>query len=208
MVPLKELVDYILHFDSYLQVVIRAYGAWTYLFLFCIIFLETGLVVTPFLPGDSLLFAAGAFAAKGDLDIKLLIAVVAAATIIGDTANYWLGHYLGLGVFKKYIRKEHLRKTHEFYEKYGAKTIVIARFVPFVRTIAPFVAGLGAMAYKRFLIYNVVGGLAWVSLFVLGGYYFGSISLVKENFILVMAAIIAVSFIPAVIEYYRYKKKK
>jgi membrane-associated protein len=176
--------------------------------LFFIIFLETGFVVTPFLPGDSLLFAAGAFAGMGWLNVSLLFFLLAIAAILGDTVNYWIGHYIGPRAFSgniRFLKQEHLIRTHEFYEKHGGKTIVLARFVPIIRTFAPFVAGIGAMSYGRFVTYNVVGGIAWVALFSFGGYFFGNIPFVKENFTLVILGIIFVSLLPPIIEYLKVR---
>ena len=181
---LTWLSDVFLHLDKHLADVVNNYGVWTYAILFVIIFCETGLVVTPFLPGDSLLFAAGSIAALGALDPLWLFLLLSAAAIAGDTANYWIGAYIGPRAFSgefRFLKKEYLDRTHAFYEKYGGKTIIIARFVPIVRTFAPFVAGIGAMNYGKFIVYNVVGGLAWVALFVFGGYWFGAQPLVKET---------------------------
>ncbi len=207
---LKSLIDILLHLDVHLDLVIRSYGFWTYGILFFIIFLETGLVVTPFLPGDSLLFAAGTFAALGSLDLMWLIVLLSIAAIAGDTANYWIGHASGPKVFSKeksrLFNKAYLRRTHQFYEKYGGKTIIIARFVPIVRTFAPFVAGIGSMTYGRFIAYNVVGGIGWVILLVLGGYFFGNIPVIKQNFSLAIAAIILISILPGIIEFLRHRK--
>ena len=202
-------VDFFLHLDKHLAEVIQAYGAWTYALLFAIVFLETGLVVTPLLPGDSLLFAAGSFAALGALDVGTVFLLLSAAAILGDTVNYAIGAYLGPKVFhypkSRFFNPDHLRKTHEFYERYGGKTIVIARFVPIIRTFAPFVAGIGAMSYGRFLAYNVVGGILWVAVCVFAGYFFGNLPFVKANFSLVILAIILVSLMPAVVEYLRHR---
>jgi membrane-associated protein len=204
-------VDFFLHLDRHLAELISAYGAWTYAILFAIVFLETGLVVTPLLPGDSLLFAAGTFAALGALDLWPLVALLAVAAILGDTANYAIGHYLGPKVFhfpkSRWFNPDHLKKTHDFYERYGAKTIVIARFVPIVRTFAPFVAGIGSMSYGKFIGYNVLGGLLWVLVCVLGGFYFGNLPFVKKNFSLVILAIVVVSVMPGVIEYLRHRRQ-
>jgi membrane-associated protein len=202
-------VDFFMHLDKHLAEVIQAYGSWTYALLFTIVFLETGLVVTPLLPGDSLLFAAGSFAALGALDLSLLFVLLSVAAILGDTVNYAIGHYLGPKVFhypkSRFFNPDHLRKTHEFYEKYGGKTIIIARFVPIVRTFAPFVAGIGAMSYARFIAYNVVGGLLWVTVCLGAGFFFGNLPFVKKNFSLVILAIIVVSVMPAVVEYLRHR---
>jgi membrane-associated protein len=207
---LKSLIDILLHLDVHLDLVIRSYGFWTYGILFLIIFLETGLVVTPFLPGDSLLFAAGTFAALGSLDVVWVIILLSVAAVAGDTVNYWIGHASGPKVFSKeksrLFNKEYLHRTHQFYEKYGGKTIIIARFVPIIRTFAPFVAGIGSMTYGRFIAYNVVGGIGWVIILVLGGYFFGNIPIIKRNFSLAIAAIIFVSILPGIIEFLRHRK--
>lgn len=207
-----KLIDFILHLDRHLGSLIQNFGFWTYFVLFFVIFLETGFVVTPFLPGDSLLFAAGAFAAIGALNPFVLLVILSAAAILGDTANYWIGHFIGPKVFQRensrFFRREYLDRTHEFYEKYGAETIIIARFVPIIRTFAPFVAGIGRMSYGRFLSYNVIGGILWVALFVFGGYFFGNVPFIKKNFSLVIIAIILISLMPAVHEFWRQKRKK
>jgi membrane-associated protein len=210
-------VDIFVHLDRHLAEVIQSYGTWTYGLLFLIIFLETGLVVTPFLPGDSLLFAAGSFSAIAGaggarvLDVGGLFALLSIAAILGDTANYAIGHYLGPKVFhypkSRLFNPEHLRRTHAFYEKYGGKTIIIARFVPIVRTFAPFVAGIGAMSYLRFLAYNVVGGVAWVAVCLFSGYYFGNLPFVRRNFSLVILVIILISVLPAFVEYLRHRRE-
>jgi membrane-associated protein len=209
---IKFLIDFVLHLDRHLGELIQAYGVLTYAILFAIVFCETGFVVTPFLPGDSLLFAAGTFAARGDLDLALLIGLLSVAGIAGDTVNYWIGHKVGPKVFKeeqsRFFKKEHLERTHAFYEKYGGKTIVIARFVPIVRTFAPFVAGIGAMTYWKFITYNVAGGLGWVASLTLAGYFFGNIPLVKRNFSLVIIVIIIISVLPMIIEYLRARRQK
>jgi len=206
---LHWFVDFFLHLDKHLAEVIRGYGTWTYALLFAIVFLETGLVVTPFLPGDSLLFAAGSFAALGALDPWLLFLLLSAAAILGDTVNYGIGHYLGPKVFhfprSRFFNPDHLRQTHEFYEKYGGKTIIIARFVPIVRTFAPFVAGIGAMSYLRFIAYNVVGGVLWVATCLGAGYFFGNLPFVKQNFSVVILAIVVISVLPALIEVLRQR---
>jgi len=203
------LVDFILNIDVHLEEIIRAYGGWTYMILFMIIFAETGFVVTPFLPGDSLLFAAGAFSARGALDPFTLSVLLIIAAIAGDTVNYWIGNALAPRLAHgriRFIKESHLRKTQGFYEKHGGKTIIIARFVPIVRTFAPFVAGVGAMHYPRFLAYNVVGGVIWVLLFVWAGYFFGNIPAVEHNFTLVIFAIIFLSVLPPIIEYIRHRR--
>jgi membrane-associated protein len=202
-------VDFFLHLDRHLAEVIQAYGTWTYALLFTIIFMETGFVVTPFLPGDSLLFAAGSFAALGALDVRLLFVLLWFAAVLGDNVNYAIGRYLGPKVFhyerSRFFNPEHLRKTHQFYEKYGVKTIIIARFVPIVRTFSPFVAGIGAMRYPRFLAYDVVGGLLWVGICLFAGYFFGNLPIVRKNFSLVIVAIVLISVMPAVVEFLRHR---
>lgn len=204
---ISNLIDILLHLDKYLAEIIGTYGIWTYAILFLIIFMETAFVVTPFLPGDSLLFAAGTFAspALGEvLNIWILIPLLSLAAILGDTVNYWIGHFIGPKAFSgdiRFLKKEYLDQTHAFYEKHGGKTIILARFIPIVRTFAPFVAGIGAMNYSKFILYNVVGGILWVSIFTLGGYFFGSLPFVKDNFTIVILAIIAISVLPAVFEF-------
>jgi len=208
---IKDLIDLFLHLDKHLNEIIASYGAVTYLILFLIVFAETGLVVTPFLPGDSLLFAAGTFAASGSLNPVILFLILSAAAIIGDSINYAFGKYLGPKVFEKekirFLKKEHLEKTHRFYEKHGGKTIIIARFIPIIRTFAPFVAGIGSMTYWKFISYNIIGGIAWVAIFIFGGYYFGNLPFVKNNFSFVIIAIIIISIMPAVVEFLRHRKK-
>jgi membrane-associated protein len=207
---LKGLLDFVLHLDKHLSPIIQEYGAWTYLLLAAIVFCETGLVVTPFLPGDSLLFAAGAFAGGGSLSIAALIGALMVAAILGDTVNYWIGHFLGHRLIngrRRVINPKHLAQTHEFFEKYGGKTVIIARFVPIVRTFAPFVAGLGTMSYGRFMAYNAVGGAAWVLLCTLAGYLFGNLPFVRQNFSLVVLAIIFLSLLPAVWEIWQVRKR-
>ena len=206
---LKDFADILIHLDKYLDSIIRSYGTLTYGILFLIIFCETGLVITPILPGDSLLFATGTFAALGSLDISLTIILLSIAAIAGDTVNYWIGYLVGPKVFAKeksrFFNKEYLDRTHRFYQKYGGKTIIIARFIPIIRTFAPFVAGIGRMTYKRFIAYNVLGGIGWIVTFVLGGYFFGNIPLVKNNFALIILAIIIISVLPAIIEFVRQR---
>jgi membrane-associated protein len=204
MDQISEIINIFLHIDDYLSVIIENYGAWTYALLFLIIFMETGLVVTPFLPGDSLLFAAGTFAGMGSLNIGLLIILLIAAAILGDTVNYWIGHFVGPRAFSgntRFLKKEYLDRTHDFFEKHGGKTIILARFIPIIRTFAPFVAGVGAMSYGRFLLYNIVGGIIWVTLFTLGGYYSGRLPFVQDNFTIVVLAIILISVLPAAYEF-------
>ncbi len=203
---IKTLFEFFLHLDQHLNEIISNYGLWTYLILFFIIFCETGFVVTPFLPGDSLLFAAGTFAAMGALGVHQLIILLSIAAIFGDTANYWIGNYIGPRAFSgsiRFLKKEYLDRTHAFYERHGGKTIVIARFIPIIRTFAPFVAGIGVMSYGKFISYNVIGGMAWVAAFILGGYFFGNLPVVKKNFSLVILAIIIISVLPGIIEFFK-----
>jgi membrane-associated protein len=207
---IRTAIDFFLHLDKHLAEIIANYGVGTNLILFLIVFAETGLVVTPFLPGDSLLFAAGTFAALGALDPVLLILLLSAAAILGDTVNYWVGAYIGPRAFSgelRWLRKEHLDRTHAFYEKHGGKTIILARFIPIIRTFAPFVAGVGTMTYSRFLVYNVVGGVVWVTLFVLAGYYFGNLPAVRQNFTYVILAIIVLSVMPIVLELVKSRRR-
>lgn len=212
MEPVTNLIDFVLHLDKHLNYIIENFGLWCYLIFFLIIFAETGLVVTPFLPGDSLLFALGTLAATGSLKVASIFVVLSAAAVLGDSANYAIGKYFGLIILKHegswFLKKEHIERTHGFYEKYGAKTIVLARFVPIVRTFAPFIAGVGKMTYTRFFSYNVVGGLLWVTLFIFGGFLFGNIPIIKRNFSLTIFAIIIISIMPAVIEVIRQKRQK
>lgn len=205
---LKTLFDIFLNLDQYLADVIAQYGAWTYALLFLVIFMETGFVVTPFLPGDSLLFAAGTFAALGSINIWLLIALLMIAAVGGDTVNYWIGHAIGDRAYNtKWIKREYLDRTHAFFEKHGGKTIFLARFVPIVRTFAPFVAGMGRMSYGYFFSYNVFGGIVWVLLFTLAGYFFGNIPFIKKNFEFVIIAIILISILPAVWEWIKARRE-
>jgi len=208
METIKLVIDLVLHMDKFLPQMIQTFGIWTYLMLFLIIFMETGFVVTPFLPGDSLLFAAGAIAAisSQQLNVFILWVVMFAAAFLGDTANYWIGHYIGPRAFSgevRFLKKEYIDKTQAFYEKYGGKTIFLARFVPIIRTFAPFVAGVGRMRYGYFITYNAVGGLVWTLLGVFAGYFFGNLPFVKDNFSLVIIAIVVISVLPAVYEYVR-----
>jgi membrane-associated protein len=209
---INRLIDLFLHLDKHLTEVIGQYGGWTYLILFLIILCETGLVVTPILPGDSLLFAAGALAALGSLNVFWLFVLLSIAAIVGDTINYWAGHWVGPKIFNRenvrFLNKKHLERTHAFYEKYGGKTIIIARFIPIVRTFAPFVAGIGSMTYGRFIAYNVIGGIAWVGICVFAGYFFGNLEIVKENFSLVIIAIVLISILPMAVEFIRHRLRR
>ena len=208
---ITTLLDYVLHLDKHLNVIIQDYGVWTYLILFAIIFCETGLVVTPFLPGDSLLFAIGTFTALGSLDLGVTVVLLSIAAILGDALNYAIGYHVGPRVFSRqgvrFLNRDYLDRTHRFYERYGAKTIVIARFVPIIRTFAPFVAGIGRMSYARFALYNVAGGIGWIVSLTLAGYLFGNIPLVRKNFSLVIFAIIIISILPAVVEVLRQRRR-
>jgi membrane-associated protein len=208
---LKEFIAFFLHLDTHLYAAIQAYGAWTYLLLFLIVFCETGLVVTPILPGDSLLFAAGALAAGSSLNIVWLAILLSVAAVLGDAVNYAVGNFMGPKVFSRpdsrFLKREYLDRTHQFYEKYGGKTIIIARFVPIVRTFAPFVAGVGSMTYWRFASYNIIGGVAWVTICLFAGYAFGNLPIVKENFTLVLLAIIFVSLLPGLFEFLRQRQQ-
>ncbi len=210
METVQALIEFFLHIDIHLNTIIQNYGVWTYGLLFLIIFMETGFVVTPFLPGDSLLFAAGTFAAVGSLNIGLLFLMMFVAAVAGDTTNYWIGNRLGPPVFEKkfrFLKQEHLERTQAFYERHGGKTIVLARFVPIVRTFAPFVAGVGTMPYGRFLLYNVFGGFLWTGLFLSIGYFFGNIPVIRNNFELVIPAIILISILPMVIEFAQARQR-
>lgn len=205
-----QIVDFILHVDVYLNDIIARYGAWTLALLFIIIFLETGLVVTPFLPGDSLIFAAATFAARGSLNPWVMFVLLAIAAVTGDTVNYWIGHRVGARAYTgevKWIKKEYMERTHVFFEKHGGKTIFLARFVPIIRTFAPFVAGVSQMTYGFFIRWNIIGGITWVALFTLLGYFFGNIPFVEQNFELVIVAIIVISVIPAVVEGLKARKE-
>ena len=208
----KYLIDFVLHLDTHLYGLVSTYGIWVNVLLFVIVFAETGFVATPFLPGDSLLFAAGAIAATGALHVHALFAILVVAAILGDTANYWIGYYIGPKVFRKhkslFFNPEYLERTYRFFEKYGGKTIIIARFIPIIRTFAPFVAGIGRMSYFRFALYNVLGGIFWVPIFIYMGYFLGNLPVIKENFSLMIVAIIIISFIPAIIEYFKHRQER
>ena len=205
---LRDLIDLFLHLDQHLGELVRTYGVWTYAILTVVVFLETGVVITPFLPGDSLLFAAGAIAATGGLNVWILFALLTTAAILGDTVNYWIGNRIGHRAFSgniRFLKREHLVRTHAFYEKHGGKTIFLARFLPIIRTFAPFVAGIGEMSYPRFLAWNVGGGVVWVALFLFAGYGFGNVPVVKENFSLVILAIIFLSVLPIAYEFVKHR---
>jgi membrane-associated protein len=209
---IKKIIDIALHLDRYLSAIIQQYGLWTYGILFVVIFIETGFVVMPFLPGDSLLFAAGTFAALKALHIGWLILLLASAAIIGDTVNYWVGYHVGVKFFTRedarFFKKKHLERTHAFYEKHGGKTIIIARFVPIIRSFAPFVAGVGRMSYGRFLAFNVIGGIGWVLLLTGAGYFFGTIPVVKNNYSIAVLVIIGISTVPIAVEYIKHRRTK
>ncbi|HAA81291.1 MAG TPA: DedA family protein [Thermoanaerobacter sp.] len=208
---IKNFIDIVLHLDKYLGSVIQTYGTYTYSILFFIIFFETGFVITPFLPGDSLLFAAGTFAAIGSLNVFYVVILLASAAILGDTINYHIGKFVGEKIYERenlrLIKREHLLEARDFYEKYGSITIVVGRFIPIIRTFVPFVAGIGQMRYFKFLFYNALGGTLWVLLFTLGGYYFGNLQIVRDHFGLVTIAIIVISLIPAIISVLKRKKR-
>ena len=210
MEVIQSFIDVILHLDTYLSGFVSTYGVFTYGVLFLIVFAETGFVVTPFLPGDSLLFAAGAIASLGALDIGIVILLLLIAAILGDTINYWIGHFFGRKIVDnpkiKFINQEHIDKTEQFYKKYGGKTIILARFVPIVRTFAPFVAGVGTMNYNKFLLFNIIGGVIWVTLFTLLGYFFGNFEVIQKNFHYAIFAIIGLSIVPVVYEYIQHKR--
>lgn len=207
---IRSAIDVVLHIDTYLGQIIALFGNWTYLVLFVVVFAETGLVFTPFLPGDSLLFGIGAFTAQGYFNIWLITVILMFAAILGDSVNYWAGYHIGEKILarSRFVKREHLEKTKAFYHKHGKKTIILARFVPIVRTFAPFVAGVGKMEYATFLLYNVIGGVLWVGLFVLAGYFFGNIAFVKENFGLFIIGIIVLSFVPMLVEMVRHWRNR
>lgn len=208
---MQFLIDFLLHLDKHLDLLIKDYGTFTYIILFLIIFIETGVIVMPFLPGDSLLFAVGAFCAKGSLSLGACLALLFVAAVLGDTVNYWIGKRIGSRVFElksRWIKQEHLLKTQQFYEQHGGKTIILARFLPIVRTFAPFIAGVGKMEYRNFLFYNLTGGAVWVLLFTLLGFFFGNLPFVQKNFSLVIVGIVALSVVPPLYEYWRSRNKK
>jgi membrane-associated protein len=206
---IKEIIEFILHIDTHLFDLCTNYGVWVYAIIFVIVFCETGLVVTPFLPGDSLLFAIGSLVAIHALQAQIIVPLLIGAALCGDNVNYWIGRYVGPRIFQKersrFLNKEYLDRTHRFYEKHGRKTVIIARFLPIIRTFAPFVAGIGRMLYKRFLSFSILGAMLWVSLFVTGGYYFGNIPAVKNNFSLVILALVLIPGMPALVEFIRMR---
>lgn len=205
------MIDFILHLDTHLLELVHQYGMWIYGILFLIIFSETGLVIAPFLPGDTLLFVTGALCGMGSLELHILMPVLMLAAFCGDNTNYWIGRLLGLRLVERLegrlIKHEHLEKTHAFYERHGGKTVILARFVPIVRTFAPFVAGIGLMRYRHFVMFSALGSLAWISSVTLAGYFFGNIPVIKENLTLMVLVIVFVSFIPAILEYWRQRRK-
>jgi membrane-associated protein len=204
-----NIIDLFLHIDKNLISLIATYGNFTYLFMFLIIFFETGIVLTPFFPGDSLIFAIGAISATKAINVLILFIVLCSAAILGDTANYFIGKFIGKRILdKKLIKREYITRTDKFYEKYGGKTIIFARFIPIVRTIAPFTAGIGKMEYSKFLFYNIIGGISWVTIFLFSGYYFGNIPLIKTNLSIFLILIIILSILPGIIEYIKHKSKK
>lgn len=210
---IHSIADFIIHIDHHINTLVSNYGAWSYAILFAIIFCETGLIIMPFLPGDSLLFVIGALAASdGPLDVKLVLMLLTAAAILGNTVNYQVGRMLAPKIFRneniRFLNKEHLQKTQAFFDRHGSKAIIITRFMPILRTCAPFLAGVGSMPYSKFTLYNVVGGILWVSLFVLAGYFFGKVPFIEHNFSKVILVIIVVSLLPAVIEILRHNKSK
>lgn len=206
---ITAFVDIVLHLDSHLALLVQSYGEWVYLILFLIIFCETGLVVTPFLPGDSLLFVAGALAAAGSLQPEALVGLLVLASFLGDNTNYWIGRFTGPKVFhsetSRLLNHHHLEQAHRFYEKHGGKAVLIARFFPIIRTFAPFVAGIGRMDYRRFLVFSIVGSIAWVGSLVLAGYLFGNIPVIKQNLTLLILVIVALSLLPAGMGYLRHR---
>lgn len=208
---MQTLIQLFLHLDTSLASIVQQYGLWTYMIVFIMIFCETGLVITPFLPGDSLLFVLGAFSAVGIFDLPLVMAIVIIAGILGDTTNYHVGKIIGPKIFhsdtSRFLNKKHLIQTQKFYETYGSKAIVIARFMPIVRTFAPFVAGVGKMEYRTFFLWNITGAILWAVSFILGGYFFGNIPFVQKNLTLMVMIIIAASLVPPLIEYFRKRKK-
>lgn len=207
---LSLFIDIVLHLDQHLTLIIQNYGAWVYLILFLIIFCETGLVITPFLPGDSLLFVAGTLAAAGGMEIQILFPLLVAASFLGDNTNYWVGRFAGPKVFSRqqsrFLNQAYLEKTHAFYEKHGGKTIIFARFLPIIRTFAPFVAGIGRMHYFHFALFSFIGSISWISFFVLSGYFFGNIPVVKQNLTLVMLGIIFISILPGIIRFWQHRR--
>lgn len=209
---LAGFIDIVLHLDAHLLVLVQDYGVWVYAILFLIIFAETGLVIAPFLPGDSLLFVIGALCGMGSLQLEVAMPLLILAAFLGDNTNYWIGRLLGLRLLNKasprFIKHEHLEKTHAFYAKHGGKTVIFARFLPIIRTFAPFVAGIGTMNYRLYMMYSAVGGVVWIGSLTLAGYFFGNIPIVKDNLTLMILVIIFISFIPAIIEYIKHLRRR
>lgn len=212
MINVTDIIDFLLNLDQGLTLIIQEFGAWAYMVLFIIVFCETGLVMFPFFPGDSLIFLSGTFASKGLFMIELLYCLFVSAAILGDTVNYWIGNFVGPKVFTKensrLFNRKHLERAHSFYEKHGGKTIVLARFIPIIRTFAPFVAGIGKMSYRKFIVYNVLGGVLWVTIFLFSGYLFGNLQFVKDNLTLIIYLIIVISLLPAFFETLKHSRKK
>lgn len=209
---LSSLLDIVLHLDAHLLALVHEYGLWVYAILFAIIFAETGLVVAPFLPGDSLLFVIGALCGMGSLELQIAMPLLIAAAFAGDNTNYWIGRLLGLRLLNKasprLIRHEHLEKTHAFYEKHGGKTVILARFLPIIRTFAPFVAGIGTMNYRLYVMYSIIGGVTWIGSLTLAGYFFGNIPFIKNNLTLMVLVIVVISFIPAILEFIKHRRRQ
>lgn len=209
---LAGLLDIVLHLDAHLLALVQEYGVWVYAILFAIIFAETGLVVAPFLPGDSLLFVIGALCGMGSLELQIAMPLLIAAAFLGDNTNYWIGRLLGLRLLEhaspRFIRHEHLEKTHAFYAKHGGKTVIFARFLPIIRTFAPFVAGIGTMNYRHYVMFSIIGGVSWIGSLILAGYFFGNIPVIKDNLTLMILVIVFVSFIPALLEFIRHRRRQ
>ena len=209
---LAGLLDIVLHLDAHLLALVQEYGVWVYAILFFIIFAETGLVIAPFLPGDSLLFVIGALCGMGSLDLEVALPLLILAAFMGDNTNYWIGRLLGLRLLEhaspRFIRHEHLEKTHAFYAKHGGKTVIFARFLPIIRTFAPFVAGIGTMNYRHYVIFSIIGGVSWIGSLILAGYFFGNIPVIKDNLTLMILVIVVVSFVPAMIEFMRHRRQR
>lgn len=209
---LSSLLDIVLHLDAHLLVLVHEYGLWVYAILFAIIFAETGLVVAPFLPGDSLLFVIGALCGMGSLELQIAMPLLIAAAFAGDNTNYWIGRLLGLRLLNKasprLIRHEHLEKTHAFYEKHGGKTVILARFLPIIRTFAPFVAGIGTMNYRHYVMFSIIGGVSWIGSLTVAGYFFGNIPFIKNNLTLMVLVIVVISFIPAILEFIKHRRRQ
>ena len=209
---LAGLLDIVLHLDAHLLALVQEYGVWVYAILFFIIFAETGLVIAPFLPGDSLLFVIGALSGMGSLELEVALPLLILAAFMGDNTNYWIGRLLGLRLLEHasphFIRHEHLEKTHAFYAKHGGKTVIFARFLPIIRTFAPFVAGIGTMNYRHYVMFSIIGGVSWIGSLILAGYFFGNIPVIKDNLTLMILVIVVVSFVPAMIEFMRHRRQR